>query len=248
MMKRYSSKICLIIGTILVIISFLIPSELREFVLSDFHLVLNQVAVFMPMFVLAFIPFVYVFLFYEKYNYAYWISYVLLVYQAFPLGLSLIWGMTWYEYLINTIGILLVLLTYYRLSKTDINENKTLVLFSFVYLALVVLITLAFGLDEYPALILHFFAGYFVYKSTKKVKFYTLNIFVVIFYTFSLILFVYNNNCNYNYEEFGVDWGIINLIDNCNIFFLWIFGVMFINYSVLLKRYNQIFNRKISES
>lgn len=236
-MKRHSQNILLLFGIMVIVFSFIIPNEFNELLKSHFSdLLIYNALGFLSVYALILVPLILVLLYLKRIDFAYWVSFVLLVFQVFVNGFMDLLSMKWNEYLFNVIGISIVVMTYNRFIRSRFQNNVILVGLSILYVLGLILMTII-DLDNGYSLILYSVAGYGLHRSIKYVDFKVIKVFVFLFYIISLIFLTINLNCNIEFvSDMGiVNWSLKNIASRCSSFYCWGIGAMIINYIMILK-------------
>lgn len=219
--------------------SFIIPNEFNELLKSHFSdLLIYNALGFLSVYALILVPVILGLLYFKRIDFAYWVSFVLLVFQVFVIGFMDLLSMKWNEYLFNVIGISIVVLTYNRFIRSRFQNNVILIGLSILYvLGLILMTIIHYDLDNGYSLILFSVAGYGLHRSIKFVDFKVIKMFVFLFYIISLIFLTINLNCNIEFiSDIGtIDWSIKNIASRCSTFYCWGIGAMIINYIMILK-------------
>lgn len=238
-MKRHSQNILLLFGIMVIGFSFIIPNEFNELLKSHFSdLLIYNALGFLSVYALILVPVILGLLYFKRIDFAYWVSFVLLVFQVFVIGFMDLLSMKWNEYLFNVIGISIVVLTYNRFIRSRFQNNVILIGLSILYvLGLILMTIIHYDLDNGYSLILFSVAGYGLHRSIKFVDFKVIKMFVFLFYIISLIFLTINLNCNIEFiSDIGtIDWSIKNIASRCSTFYCWGIGAMIINYIMILK-------------
>jgi len=238
-MKTDKQNLLLLFGTLLIGFSFLIPNEFNRMMkVHLFEMLINNGIGFLSIYAFMLIPLIYALLYFKKIDIALWISFVLLVFQLFSVGFMYLLAMKWYEYLINALGVTVVILTFNRFNRTRFQNNIIVLTLSILYiLGLILFVFIGYNLDCEYSIILYAIAGYILHQLIKSLPFKRIKMFVFLFYLISLLLLTLNYNCNieFVYDMGIVNWSIKNLTSRCSSFYCWGIGAIMINYAMILK-------------
>jgi hypothetical protein len=238
-MKTDKQNLLLLFGTLLIGFSFLIPNEFNRMMkVHLFEMMINNAIGFLSIYAFILIPLIYALLYFKKIDTALWISFVLLVFQLFSVGFRYLLAMKWYEYLINAIGVSIVILAFNRFNRTRFQNNIIFLTLSILYvLGLILFVIIGTNFDNGYSILLYAIVGYILHQLIKFLAYKRIKMFVFLFYLISLLLLTLNFNCNIEFvSDMGiVNWSIKNLTSRCSSFYCWGIGAIMINYAMILK-------------
>lgn len=178
---------------------------------------------------------------------AYWTSLSFLILQVFESGIRKLFYLNPEDYIIHSIGVILIVLNFYFYSKQRKLGNKIILGLGILYLVFTSFMSwIDYNYDNFNSVIVIVIVGLFLFYLQEKVNS-RLFIFLQLIYFIVLVyLATYNLNCNIHYEDGHgkVVWNIKDLYSCCGSYYLWIISGMIVHSSILMKLNSPILSEK----
>lgn len=236
-MKNRVLHSIMILSLVLIGLSFLIPNEFNDLLLTNPELFQNFSFAY-SVYSLTLLLVIILLSFFQLNIYAYWISLLFLILQTFNMGLVKLLNLGWIDYLIILVGILIVVMNFYYYSIDKRIKKK--LLFGLGVLFIIFIIFSAIGFlhtDNVYSVLIVLFIGALISLLIKRIDFRIVIVLQTIFVVLLLYLMTLNTNCNVRFElDMGFkDWSIKNLYSRCSSFYLWIMSGIIMNYCLVIK-------------
>ena len=236
-MKNRVLHSIMILSLVLIGLSFLIPNEFNDLLLTYPELFQNFSFAY-SMYSLTLLIVVILLSFFQLDIYAYWISLLFLILQTFNMGIVTLLNLGWIDYLIISVGILIVFMNFYYYSIDKRIKKKLLFGLGALSAIFVLLSVIVYPhADNVYSVLIVLFIGALISLLIKRIDFRIVIILQTIFVFLLLYLMTLNTNCNIRFElDMGFkDWSIKNLYSRCSSFYLWIMSGIIMNYCLLIK-------------
>jgi len=237
-MKTNKYSIIILTGVLLIILSFFLHNDFNKMLKDNFDILFYNWVGFLTVYSLTIIPLLLILLYFKKFYLAFWLSFLILLFQPFSDGFLWFTSMRFFEYLIHFAGISASVIAYHRFVKTKFKNNIIIFVLAIFYVLFLLLFSISSpNLDNNYSILLLAIVGYAIFISVKYYDFKAVQKFIIAYYILVFILLTFNMRCNIEYiSDIGfVNWNINNLLNRCDSFYCWGIGAIMINYAMVLK-------------
>lgn len=235
-MKNKVLNIIMIVSLVLIAFSFIIPNEFNE-ILSTYPELFQSFWFSYGMYSLTFLLIAVVLSFIKLDMFAYWISLLFLILQTFNQGIISLLHFDWSDYLIVSLGIFTVVISFYYYSTGKVIKKKLLLGIGVVLGVLSIFSVISRLADSPFLLLIVLIIGAYLISLINRINFRSVIILQTVFMLSLLCLLTLNMNCNVRFElDVGYqDWSVENLYLRCSSFYIWIIGGIIINFCIVIK-------------
>lgn len=226
------------VGILLVIFSFILPSDFNSFVSNNFVSLLyneNIVVYFLSFLLIALVIILSIL---SKYKVAISCSFLFLIIQIFPdvyyYVTTIFVNVLWLHLVFLLLAIANVHLYFSKQINTKIKRILSIPFF------LIVLLYLAMSffpmLDGFPLFLLFLFITYFLYHSIFNISFKVVRMLFLVYYLLSLGLMFFLLDCNFQIigDVLSHNWTLKSIWNRCSGFILCTIGAIIINFFLLM--------------